>query len=79
MTGRLARLLALAATAAAAVLVFGIGGSAAQQAHKAQAAHTVNYRLSEFNIGGPTRLQAGPTTLKFWVTCEAARYPWVAA
>ena|SRR5947209_59122 len=71
MTGRLARLLALAATAAAAVLVFGIGGSAAQQAHKAQAAHTVNYRLSEFNIGGPTRLQAGQTTLKFW---DAGRF-----
>jgi len=48
------------------VLVFAIGGSSAQQGTAAQAAQNVSVRLSEFNIGMPTRLKAGQTTFKFW-------------
>jgi plastocyanin len=71
MTGRSSRIVALAALAVTGVLVFAIGGSSAKPARTAQAAHTYNYRLSEFNIGGPTRLQAGQATLKFW---DAGRF-----
>ena len=66
MTGRSLRIVVPAALAVVALLVFAIGGSSAMTARTAQAAKTYNYRLSEFNIGGPTRLQAGQTTLKFW-------------
>src|SRR4051812_28057670 len=67
MTRRSLRAIGVGVLAVAAVLVFAIAGSSAKpSAHKAQATHTVNYRLSEFNIGGPTKLQAGQTTLKFW-------------
>ena len=67
MTGRSLRVVGVGLLAVAAVLVFAIGGSSAKpSAHKAQATRTVNFRLSEFNIGGPTKLQAGQTTLKFW-------------
>jgi len=71
MTGRSPRIVALTALAVGAVLVFAIGGSSAKTARTAQAAKTYNFRLSEFNIGGPTRLQAGQATLKFW---DAGRF-----
>src|SRR3954454_4279058 len=72
MTGRSLRAVSVAVLAVAAVLVFAIGGSSAKpSAHKAQAAKTYNFRLSEFNIGGPTRLAAGQATLKFW---DAGRF-----
>ena len=71
MTGRSLRIVAPGALAVGAVLVFAIGGSSAKTARTAQAAKTYNFRLSEFNIGGPTRLQAGQATLKFW---DAGRF-----
>jgi plastocyanin len=71
MTGRSLRIVAPAGLAIVAVLVFAIGGSSAKTARTAQASKTYNFRLSEFNIGGPTRLQAGQTTLKFW---DAGRF-----
>src|SRR4051812_24311856 len=71
MTGRSLRIVGLAMLVGAAALAFAISGSSAKPAHKAQAARTVPFRLSEFNIGGPPRLQAGQTTLKFW---DAGRF-----
>jgi plastocyanin len=62
MTGRIrARALAAGVLAAGGVAVFAVGGSSAQQATQ-----NVSVRLSEYNIGMPTRLKAGQTTFKFW-------------
>lgn len=66
MSGRIPKILAPAVLAVGGVLVFAIGGSSAQQGGAAQAAQNVSVRLSEFNIGMPTRLKAGQTTFKFW-------------
>jgi plastocyanin len=63
MTGRI---LAAAALSAGGVAVFAVAGSSAQQGGSAQAAQNVSVRLSEYNIGMPTRLKAGQTTFKFW-------------
>src|SRR3954451_23357259 len=61
MSRRISRILVPAALAIAAVPVFMIGGSSAQNS-----AQNVSVRLSEFDIGMPTRLKAGQTTFKFW-------------
>src|SRR4051794_5684339 len=61
MSRRISRILVPAALAIAAVPVFMIGGSSAQNS-----AQNVSVRLSEFNFGMPTRLKAGQTTFKFW-------------
>jgi|SRR3954447_5126496 plastocyanin len=60
------RILAASLVAAGGVAAFAATGTLAQQGGSAQAAQNVSVRLSEFNIGMPTRLKAGQTTIKFW-------------
>src|SRR4051794_8307484 len=60
------RILAASLLAAGGVATFAVAGSSAQQGGTAQSAQNGSVRLSEFNIGMPTRLKAGQTTFKFW-------------
>ena len=62
MSGRIRKSLVAGLLAAVAASIFAISGSFAQGG----SAQNVPVRLSEFNIGMPTRLKAGQTTFKFW-------------
>ena len=63
MSGRIRKVLVAGLLAALAASIFAISGSFAQGGGTAQ---NVSVRLSEYNIGMPTRLKAGQTTFKFW-------------